>query len=261
MNTLPALATRVLRRIGRVDGLQRSADIAEDRLEHFAFWADLPARRAALAELRGLRTVSEHFAFSSRFFGAHQIESEIVSLLEWAARAEPRTVCEIGTAMGGTTFLLGQALPTVKHLIGLDLFVRRRQRLQYFSHPGRELAFFEGSSFAPATVNAVMTHLGGRKLDILFIDGDHNFTGVASDFARYRHAVRDGGIIVFHDIVQDYRTRFGRQTPSWTGDVPRFWQQVKPFYETKEFVASPDQDGLGIGVIVYDSSVVPPTLI
>ena len=261
MNTLPPLATRVLRRLGRVKQLQGPAIVAEDQLEQLAFWADRPAREAAHRDFLGLKSIREHFHFSGRCFGPHQIEAEIVGLLTWASEIRPRTVCEIGTAQGGTTFLLGQSLPTVEHLIGVDLYVRRRQRLKFFSRPGQRLAFFDGSSYAPETIERFRAHLGGEKLDLLFIDGDHTFAGVARDFAAYRHFVRDGGIVVFHDIVEDYLTRFGRHTGRWTGDVPRFWREIKPFYESKEFVESPDQDGLGIGAIIYDASVTPPPLI
>ena len=116
--------------------------------------------------------------------------------------------------MGGTTYLLGQALPSVTRLLGVDLFVRRKQRLRFFARPDQRLTFFDGSSYDPTTVARVARDLGGEKLDLLFIDGDHSLQGVAKDFAAYRGFVRDGGIIVFHDVVQDYTTRYGRVRPA-----------------------------------------------
>lgn len=261
MESLPYPATRVLRRLGRVKHLQIPATIAEDQLEQLAFWAGSGTRQAALQDFRALRTMKDHFDFSSRFFGAHQIESEIMGLLAWAAESHPKTVCEIGTAAGGTTFLLGQALPGVERLFAIDLYVRRRRRLTFFSRPDQQLAFLDGSSYDQATVDRFGSQLGHRQLDLLFIDGDHTFAGVARDFALYRRFVKDGGIIVFHDIVDDYLTRYGQKTGRWAGDVPRFWREIKPYYSSREFVESPDQDGLGIGAIIYDSSVTPPQLI
>lgn len=259
MLTPPTLAVRVIRRIGRIKGFERAASLAHDRLEDVLFRADLPSRRVGREALAGASTIKEHFDFSNVFFGPHQIESEICGLLNWAAESKPKTVCEIGTAAGGTTYLLGQSLPTVERLIGIDLYVRRKHRLRYYAHSNRSMAFFDGSSYAPETVERVRQHLGGTKIDLLFIDGDHSFDGVARDFSLYRHFVRDGGIIVFHDIVEDYMTRYGRNTGRYTGGVPRFWRQIKTAYQTREFVESPDQDGLGIGAIVYESSVTPPT--
>jgi cephalosporin hydroxylase len=259
MNALPSLVTRALRRFGRIKNLETPALLAEDHLEQAFFWADVPGRRAAHRDLSALRSVKEHYDFSNRVFGPHQIQSEIVGLLEWAAETRPHLVCEIGTAMGGTTFLLGQSLPTVTKLIGVDLYVRRKERLRFLSHPGRTLAFFDGSSYAPETVDRVSRYLDGDKLDLLFIDGDHTYAGVSKDFYTYRHFVREGGIIVFHDVVEDFNTRYGRWTGRWTGDVPRFWREIKPLYRTREFVESPEQDGLGIGALFYDPAVVPPT--
>ena len=37
------------------------------------------------------------------------------------------------------------------------------------------------------------------KIDILFIDGDHSYSGVLNDFMLYERLVRKGGYIVFDD--------------------------------------------------------------
>jgi cephalosporin hydroxylase len=258
MTDLPPLARRVIRRAGRIKQLERVAIRTEDGLDELLFMVDARRRHAGLADFQKLRSTKEYFDFSAGFFGVHQIETEIRSLLDWVAPMAPRRVCEIGMAMGGTTFLLGQALPSVEHLVGVDLLVRHKQRLRYFSRPRQRLTFLEGSSYAPEMVERMRAELGGQELDLLFIDGDHTFDGVAKDFAFYRRFVRAGGVIVFHDIEDDYKTRYGRDTGRWAGEVPRFWRQLKPHYQTREFVESPDQDGLGIGAIVYDPAVTPP---
>lgn len=38
-----------------------------------------------------------------------------------------------------------------------------------------------------------------RHLDLLFIDGDHSYAGVKSDWEAYRPVLKAGSIIVFHD--------------------------------------------------------------
>ena len=45
---------------------------------------------------------------------------------------------------------------------------------------------------------------------------------------------------------------------TWTGassgEVYLFWQRIKPYYEkTREFVADYEQDGCGIGALIYSS--------
>jgi predicted O-methyltransferase YrrM len=84
---------------------------------------------------------------------------------------------------------------------------------------------------------------------VLFIDGDHSYDAVKADFSHYGPLVRGGGLIAFHDIVPDFRTRFGTPTDSDTGEVPRFWAEVTQRYKTTEIIESVQQDGYGIGIV------------
>ena len=96
----------------------------------------------------------------------------------------------------------------------------------------------------------------GRPLDLLFIDGDRFLVGGCA-ISRSTETWWPTGPVAFHDIVEDSFTRTGVRTKQWAGDVPRFWRMLKGAYEAHELVVSPDQDGLGIGVIRYDRSVKP----
>jgi hypothetical protein len=60
---------------------------------------------------------------------------------------------------------------------------------------------------------------------------------------------------VLHDIVPDYRARFGLDEGPWGGDVPRFWRELKDVYPSQEFVNDPEQNGYGIGAVVYTSGM------
>jgi predicted O-methyltransferase YrrM len=40
-----------------------------------------------------------------------------------------------------------------------------------------------------------------KRLDFLFIDGDHTYEGVKQDFEMYTPLVRKGGLVAMHDIV------------------------------------------------------------
>lgn len=200
-------------------------------------------------------TLEDFFNFSSQEFGPHQIKAEILAFLDFVKAQNPKYVCEIGTADGGTNFLLSQALPSVELMIGVDLFVKNKFKLSHFSRSSQDIQFLNGSSYDDNTVNKFKQILGDRQLDLLFIDGDHNYEGVKQDFLKYRHFVREGGIIIFHDIVQDYFTRHGVKTNRWVGGVPIFWNEIKSTYQHWEFIENLDQDGLGIGVIQYSSQV------
>ncbi len=209
-----------------------------------------PARRCELEARRRACTTSERcYDFAHCVFPSHQIAKEIVGFLELARGIAPQTVMEIGTAEGGTNFLLGAALPDVSLEIGVDLYVQNTLLLEIFGRPGLRQVFLNASSYAPETVARIRTLLDGRQLDVLFIDGDHTYAGAMADYTSYVPLVRSGGLIAFHDIVPDYRTRYGRDTGRWAGDVPQLWQDLRgSFAETWEFVADRDQDGLGIGV-------------
>jgi hypothetical protein len=42
------------------------------------------------------------------------------------------------------------------------------------------------------------------KIDILFIDGDHSYEGVKTDFELYSKIMSDNGIIIIHDTDENY---------------------------------------------------------
>jgi predicted O-methyltransferase YrrM len=50
-------------------------------------------------------------------------------------------------------------------------------------------------------LDVIKNILDDRKVDFLFIDGDHTYEGVTRDFEMYSPLVKRGGIIAIHDIV------------------------------------------------------------
>ncbi|OGU01874.1 MAG: hypothetical protein A2085_03000 [Gemmatimonadetes bacterium GWC2_71_10] len=69
----------------------------------------------------------------------------------------------------------------------------------------------------------------------------------------YSPLVRPGGLIGFHDIVPDRRTRFGSDTTGDAGGVPRFWTELKQRYgaAASEIIQDPEQDGCGVGMLYW----------
>ena len=190
--------------------------------------------------------------------GVSQIGAEITAFMAYAAEHRPIRVCEIGTLYGGTTVLLSRVSPSVRLMVGIDLRIANRRFLNGLNPEGQSLHLIEGSSLEPETFERLAGILGGEHLDLLFIDGSHHYEDVRSDFVRFRELVRPGGLIAFHDIVEDYATRYGRPTAMWAGGVPQVWRELRDGYQYREFVRDPDQDGLGIGVIEYDAGVPLP---
>ena len=159
---------------------------------------------------------------------------------------------EIGTAEGGTLYLLTRVVAPDALIISVDLpggpfgggytsvkvpflkaMARDQQRIECLRTDSKRLM----------TRLAFEQLLGGRYLDFLFIDGDHTYYGVKSDFENYRSYVRPGGLIAFHDIKGAHPTRV-------ENGVKDFWNEIKPqFPKHAEYIANPNQQYCGIGVV------------
>ncbi len=206
------------------------------------------AARAATAEER----CEAIFGFDE--FRPFQKTSELLVFLQRVASLKPVAICEIGAASGGTLCALSHTATESAIVVSVDLqfTAARLKALPRLGRPDQALACIEGDSHEPHVHARVASALRGRMLDLLFIDGDHSHAGVKADFEMYRGLVRPGGLIGFHDIVPDFRTRFGTATPADSGGVPAFWQELKRQYtEVQEIIESPEQDGYGIGLLTW----------
>jgi predicted O-methyltransferase YrrM len=213
--------------------------------------------RFALSDLRSscARAASLHEVVeatrSSSVFHSDQKQLEIVGLLRILQENPPRYVCEIGSACGGTLFLLAKMCHPDALIISIDLgiTVERSVAHSHFGNAHQRLVSIRADSRAAGTLRRVRSLLKGHQLDLLFIDGDHSYQGVKADFENYSPLVREGGLAVFHDIVPDFRTRFGTPTINDTGEVPRFWSEIKQHHRTTEIIEDVQQDGYGVGIV------------
>ena len=177
----------------------------------------LPVRfsRARQEELRAkmnrCRNFDELFLFARDELrgGALQNLEEIQEAIEYIGAARPRVFCEIGTANGGTNFLIAHSLSSIETIVAVDLYIMNVPVLRALLRPTQRLHLFNGSSYNRATVERVRRTLRGQPVDLLFIDGDHRFEGVKQDLLLYAPLMRDGGLIMFHDIIPDHGSRFG----------------------------------------------------
>jgi predicted O-methyltransferase YrrM len=188
------------------------------------------------------------------WFRPIQKPTEILGLLKMIEPMQPRRLCEIGTAAGGTLLLLGLVAGADASLLSIDVAYTkaRMEAYQAFARAGQRICCLAGDSHAADTLLHVERWLGREQLDVLFIDGDHSLDGVRNDFQAYSRYVRPGGVIAVHDIVPDFRARFGIATSSEVGQVPEFWNSVKHRYDAEQFVEDPEQDGFGIGIVHWN---------
>jgi len=187
----------------------------------------------------------------------NQIRSEIQALCEIVRQRRPRTVLEIGTEHGGTFFLFSRVAAADALLVSVDLAREDlkpwRTLCANLRTKGQNVSVIDGDSHASSTVERVNRVLGDRKVDFLFIDGDHRYEGVRQDFENYVGFLNDPGLIAFHDINPDYLKRFGKRTYSNSGEVYRLWAEVKMKYSHTECIDNPDEDGFGIGILFIGS--------
>jgi predicted O-methyltransferase YrrM len=182
---------------------------------------------------------------------ASQKYDELIPFLERARALRPRCICEIGTSAGGTLYALTRIAESDAVIVSVDLTIplATRSARARLARPGHRVISLEGDSHDEATRAAVNEAVGRQPIDVLFIDGDHSYNGVRADFELYSSLVRPGGIIALHDVNEDFATRHGVQTASISGEVPRFWRELKEQYRTEELIADPEQDGYGIGLV------------
>jgi len=171
--------------------------------------------------------------------GAQQDFSEMFLFANIIANVPLGVVAEIGLRSGGMFYLLSWLSENTANLISIDdkqevnPEARRTQLDQC-------IVGIKGDSHKQETIEKLITSLGGRMLDLLFIDGDHEYEGVKADYNNYSNLVAKGGLIVFHDIYNE------------KCDVPKFWNEVKQGKIIVEIYNPHSSNHMGIGIIFTD---------
>ena len=182
---------------------------------------------------------------------------EFRRLLEEVARIGPKAMLEIGTAKGGSLLAFTRLCAPNAHIVSVDLPrgpfgggypLWKMPLYAAFARPGQRLDLVRGDSHSASTFAHVQNLLGGRKLDFLFIDGDHRYEGVQSDFETYKSLMRPGGIIGFHDVAAPRPDR-PLMNGNHPGDVPRFWADLTKERPSQTIVDPQGNGCFGIGLI------------
>ena len=93
-------------------------------------------------------------------------------------------------------------------------------------------------SHTQSALNTIELHLDGELLDFLMIDGDHTYEGVKQDYDMYKHLVKPGGYIAFHDINDTEQHR------DLNVYVCTLWDELEG--NKKEFNVHKDWGGIGV---------------
>jgi predicted O-methyltransferase YrrM len=187
--------------------------------------------------------------------GMFQHRKELETFLDWLTAVIPPMshVAEIGTLHGGTAALWSRLFDG--KIVTMDLpngqFGGADHRLNEVECKKRALRLAElcpriksilGDSKSFETINALREHLNGERLDFLFIDGDHTYSGVAADYLIYRQFVRPGGVIAFHDINN---TQFHITAGCLVHEFWRTLTYIYPDFKRFEFTINAEWGGIG----------------
>ncbi len=157
--------------------------------------------------------------------GAQQKPDELADLLELLDGRRLERVLEIGSFRGGTAWLWAQLADVV---VAID-------RAPLFS-PELVTILIADDSHDPSVVE-----LAGEfaPFDLIFIDGDHSYEGVAADFLNYAPLIRPGGLVVLHDVCEHEAG----------SEVSLFWTELRERFEHTELIREPRHWG-GFGVVL-----------
>jgi cephalosporin hydroxylase len=202
--------------------------------------------RRTLAAARDHGVIPALIAAEARRRGAKQKVWEFAALAAAGRRRRPRTVLEIGSLKGGTLWAWCRIANPAATIISVDLpggafgggyLDTETPRLRGYAGRGQTLHLVRGDSHHPDTLRQVTQLLDGRPVDLLFIDGDHTFDGVRSDYDMYGPLTAPDAIVAFHDIVEHPKH------PS--GEVHRLWDQLPG----RDVIDPHDRTWGGIGIL------------
>lgn len=139
------------------------------------------------------RTVSSETALSDE---EARVLYDIASQLE-----EDDHIVEIGCQFGRSTSLLAQVARERKlRLTCIDPFWEPREAALHWFAMMRELD-------CPFTLHYCESYCAriqiGQYIDLLYIDGNHDYKAVAGDCSGYLPIVNPGGYVCFHDYGRD----------------------------------------------------------
>lgn len=192
------------------------------------------------------------FSPDAKYLRPWQHPSELLELARLVEERRPQTILEIGTASGGTLFMSALLAGHDALIISIDLQYGmygggypdwKIPLYKSFKQHNQQIALIQGDSHSAAIHEQLEKRLDGRKIDYLFIDGDHRYEGVRQDFEAYSQFLSDDALVAFHDIESDKAA-----VPDTFVSV--YWNEIKAHYPHKEFVQDPGQSKLGIGVLM-----------
>lgn len=188
----------------------------------------------------------------NRYVKDSQNINEFIELLNIYKKINANYILEIGSLLGGTLQHWIKFSNKGSTVISIDLPVRNfvgpndpRVEIQEYNYKNvwpkwakenqTKLYLIPDMSQNINTLQSVKTILSGNKIDFLFIDGNHMYEAIKTDFEMYSPLVK--GIVAFHDIAINEE-----------GGGSKYWNEIKYNYSNKEILLDSNKEK-GIGVL------------
>jgi cephalosporin hydroxylase len=170
-----------------------------------------------------------------------QTPEDMVMMQELIWKVRPDVIIECGVAHGGAVVLYASILDLLGkgHVVGVDVEIRKYNRLALQSHPlSRRFTLVEGSSVEQSTLTEVRRLIHPDDKVLVTLDSNHTADHVAKELRLYAPLVTPESYLVVFDGVMQVLTDAPGGKPTWDKDNP--WQAVQEFIEENdEFAVDP----------------------
>jgi cephalosporin hydroxylase len=170
-----------------------------------------------------------------------QTPEDIVMMQELLWKVRPDVVVECGVAHGGAVVLYASILDMLGkgHVIGVDVEIRKYNRLALQSHPlSRRFTLIEGSSVETDTVDQVRRLIQPNDTVLVALDSNHTAAHVAKELGLYAPMVSLDSYLVVFDGVMQVLTDAPGGSATWDEDNP--WRAIQDFLSNnKDFEVDP----------------------
>ena len=145
---------------------------------------------------------------------------------EWLVKElNPNVIVDLGVFYGFSTFSF--AIPRIGHTYGIDNFTgdtfvgtdENRLKYNFVTMKREKLQLQNNLTLIEGDFNEV-AETWDKKIDILHIDGSHNYEDVKQDFETWSKFLNDDGVILMHDTCVE--SAFGNEY-----GVKRFFEEIE----------------------------------
>ena len=183
-----------------------------------------------------LRDIAHPTAWSGHMEFGHQLVQEI----------KPKLIVELGTHYGHSFFSFCQGVKDAgldTKLCAVDTWKGDKFTNAYDSDVKESVDRVIAKHFPDLniklyqkTFDAARSTFKNKSIDLLHLDGSHDYESVRNDVDNWFPKVKDGGVILMHDVaVND--PRFG---------VMKVWQEIKNEHPEWQYQLRFESFGLGV---------------